>query len=309
MTLRNLTLLSALLAASCASAWNDTGHRAIGLLAEKRLTDKAKERVAEILKVLPAPTTPEFTFQPPDVFLEKPFPGLRDGFVALPGTLADACPWPDNVRQTWMDRPGWHYINLPIIGDGGTAKNPPEINVASVLPRLVLLLQDPSRSKETKAAAIAWIGHLVGDIQMPLHAVAFFDPKHPNGDRGGNDYFQDAEGKAVRENRLHGYWDGLPGNGDPSEVVKRIDALPVDPLPSYPLKDVAKTVMEWAEESKKIAEDYVYRQAGPGSPMLDTDQTKWDEPGYRKVCAPIADLRIKVAGDRLAALLNAIFEN
>ncbi len=308
MLSRSFALATLALLAASAMAWNDTGHRAIGLLAEERLMPKTKAKVAELLKNLPSPTTPEFSFQPPDVFLEKPFPGIRGVFVPLPGGLGDAGPWPDDIRQTWMDRPSWHYINLAIVGEGGTAKPAAEINVASVLPRLAVLVADESRSKETRAAAIGWIAHLVGDIQMPLHAVAYFDAKHPNGDRGGNDYFQDAEGKAVRENRLHGYWDNLPGSGDPSDLIKRIKALPALDLPSYTAPDLGKTVMEWAEESKKIAEDYVYRTAGPGSSMLSTDQTLWDEPAYRKICAPIADERIRLGGDRLAAFLNAIFE-
>lgn len=309
MTLRTLTLSLLVLASASVVAWHDTGHRAVGIIAEKHLTAKAKEKVADLLKNLPSRDTPEFSFRPPDVFNDKPFPGVSGRFVAVVSSLEMSGPWPDEIRGTWMDRPSWHYINLPIVRDGGRAKNPPEINVVNAIPRLAAWIRDESRPREGRAAAIAWLNHLIGDVHMPLHAVALFDAQHPNGDRGGNDFFLDRAGQAVRENRLHAFWDGLPGRDEPKEIIDRIAQLDKVDLPSYPMDQIGRAAMDWALESKKIAEDWVYRVSGPGSDWLSTDQSQWRQQEYAQKCRPIADQRIQRAGIRLAAVLNAIFEN
>lgn len=306
--LRRLLVLASLTLAATTMAWHDTGHRIVGILAEERLSPKAKEQVADILKNLPSRETPEFSFRPPDVFNDKPFPGLKPGFLAAPSTLEMAGPWPDEIRGTWMDRPSWHYINLPVVRDGARSKSPAETNVVNAIPRLAAWIRDETRPRESRAAAIAWLNHLIGDVHMPLHAVAFFSPKHPNGDRGGNDYFQDATGRTVTENRLHSFWDGLPGV-DLKVALDRIKNLERVETPAYEMKDLAARAMDWAVESKEIAENWVYRKAGPGSDWLSTDQRDWDQQAYAAKCRPIADQRLQKAGARLAAALNAIFEN
>jgi len=307
--LRRIFLLSMAAMATTSLAWHDTGHRVVGILAEERLTTKAKEKVAELLKNLPAKETPEFSFRPPDVFNDKPFPGMAPGYLAKPATLEESGPWPDEIRGTWMDRPSWHYINLPIVWGGVAAKSPPEANVVNAIPRLAAWLRDETRPREGRAVAIAWLNHLIGDLHNPLHAVALFSPKHPNGDRGGNDFFLDASGRPVRENRLHTFWDALPETGELKQIVERVKAQEKGETPTFAFGDLGKVAMDWAVESKGIAEQWVYRKAGPGSDLLSTDQRDWDQQAYAAKCRPIADQRLHRAGARLAAVLNAIFEN
>jgi hypothetical protein len=300
-----------LIAALCLSAtysfgWAEVGHRVVGDLALERLTPKAKAIISDLLQSLADRDTPENSFKTPDVFNEHPFPGIVGKFIAKPATLEDAGPWPDVIRGTWMDRPSWHYIDIPIELEGVTGEKAPDINLAAALPRLARIAEDETQSKESRAAAIAWIDHLVGDIHMPLHAVSFFDTKHPKGDRGGNDYFLDAEGKPVRENRLHGYWDRFPGDSV-ADAMKKVQALPAIDTPSYKLDQIGDEVMKWARESRQTAMDWAYRQAGPDSDYLSMDQSKWDEPAYRAKIAPIVDKQLQMAGVRLAGVLNAIF--
>lgn len=309
MTFRTLGILSFGLLASFGLCWHETGHRAVGLIAEERLSEKAKVKVAELLRNLPALETAEFSFRPPDVFNDRPFPGLSGRFIPMPSSLADAGPWPDEIRESWMDRPNWHYINLPIIRGNAQAKNPAETNVVNAIPRLAAWIRDETRPREGRAAAVAWLNHLIADVHMPLHAVALFDSAHPNGDRGGNDFFLDASGRPVTENRLHGFWDRLPGTRDAEEILQRISKFTKVETPKFDLKDLPKSAMDWALESKKVAEDWVYRVAGPDSDFLSTDQREWRQEYYGTRCRPIADQRIQLAGVRLAGVLNAIFEN
>lgn len=49
--------------------------------------------------------------------------------------------------------------------------------------RIVKKASDP----EQRAIALAWLFHLVGDIQQPLHAAQLFTADYPNGDRGANE--------------------------------------------------------------------------------------------------------------------------
>jgi S1/P1 Nuclease len=104
-------------------------------------------------------------------------------------------------------------------------------------------------------------------------------------------------------------WDRLPGTGDPKEITDRIAKLEKIATPKYTMADLPKEAMSWAVESKKVAEDWVYRKAGPGSDWLSTIQSDWNRESYLARCRPIADQRIHLAGIRLAAVLNAIFEN
>jgi hypothetical protein len=159
--------------------------------------------------------------------------------------------------------------------------------------------------------AIAWIAHLVGDIHQPLHSVAYFDTAHPDGDRGGNRYLLDAAGSPVKTPNLHSFWDAVVGE-KPTDVPPLLGRVNVLPTPSKSktkvnMSTLPATVLSWAKESVKIAKSKVYRIDSNGKPKLSplaADFNAASEPGARDV----ADARVKLAGFRLAALLNAAFK-
>ena len=84
-----LTALCLTLAAGRAEAWGPDGHAAIGQAAVSRLSARTRARVEDILGVASA--------------------------VELDDAIAEACFWPDTVR----DEPRWawsaplHYVNIP----------------------------------------------------------------------------------------------------------------------------------------------------------------------------------------------------
>ena len=73
----------------------------------------------------------------------------------------------------------------------------------------------------TKAVALAWLLHLVGDIHQPLHCSSRVTPDEalPRGDAGGNTFRLD-------DNRnLHGYWDRILGEAIAPARSKRCTSL------------------------------------------------------------------------------------
>lgn len=128
--------------------WGATGHRAIGLIAEKYLNAKARKK----LKVL------------------------------LNGeSLAMASVWMDEVRSdsTYNYMNDWHWVTIETGQSYDQSKKNPNGDVVMTLERLISDLKARKLSGTQEVEAIKIILHLVGDIHQPLH-VGCCD------DQGGN---------------------------------------------------------------------------------------------------------------------------
>lgn len=130
-------------------AWGPTGHRAVGLIAERYLSEKTSLAVRGILG---------------------------------PDTLAEVSTWSDEIRSdpSWDHASPWHYIS---VDDGETLENTernPDGDVLEALHRFEKVLRDSESGREEKAQAIKWMVHLVGDLHQPLHVGR-------RDDRGGNE--------------------------------------------------------------------------------------------------------------------------
>lgn len=131
-----------------AAFWGANGHRIVGLIAERRLTEEALEGVREIL-------------------------GTE--------SLARASTWADEIRSDsrWGFAAPWHYIN---IDDGQTFDSAPRDQDGDILQALGCfeqVLRDPAAARPDKRVAIRFLTHLVGDLHQPLHVGL-------SSDRGGN---------------------------------------------------------------------------------------------------------------------------
>ena len=117
-----------------------------------------------------------------------------------------------NRNQAWhvYHHPTWHYADFywdvenrqprDIPGTG-----PDSLNAVERIVALRATLVDSSAADTTRAVALAWLLHLVGDVHQPLHCssrVTSEDP-FPRGDRGGNTFALDAG------HNLHAYWDEI----------------------------------------------------------------------------------------------------
>lgn len=166
--------------------WGPNGHRIVGEIAERHLTDAARQGVVAVL-------------------------GETE-------SLAEAATWPDEIRSdpAWDHAAPWHFIS---IDDGETLASTArsgEGDVLEAMKRFEAVLRDPEAPKEKKVEALRFYVHFVGDVHQPLHAGR-------RDDRGGNSirvrWFREPR-------NLHSVWDsGLIESRELSftEYVRFID--------------------------------------------------------------------------------------
>lgn len=205
-------------------------------------------------------------------------------------TLAGIATWADELRSTDPDlgrrSARWHYVN---IDDPGCNFDPQADCrggncIVTALETQTAILADPARSDEERRQALKFVVHFVGDLHQPLHAGRGHD-------RGGNDYQVNWNGKG---SNMHSLWDsGLLRSADVDEDgwLARLQALPA-PTPTSPLPVDAPRL--WAEQSCRLA-----AAAGfyPRGHVIDQ--------AYANAHLPLAERQLRLAGERLAAVLNA----
>jgi hypothetical protein len=145
----SLAFVLGVLSAPEARAWGQTGHRAVGRIAERHLTPQAARAVSELL---------------------------------APEQLTYVTTWADDIRSEpeWSKADPWHWVT---IGDGQTYDAAPKNSGGDVLEaieRFQKILGDPARPRTERAQALKWLSHLVGDLHQPLHVGR-------GDDRGGNE--------------------------------------------------------------------------------------------------------------------------
>ena len=264
LTRRVATALFACLIIAPAYAWGPLGHSVVAELAQQHLSPAAEAEVERIL-------APEHT-----------------------KSLADIANWPDQMQDDpamaalWKQTRSQHYINF----HGGSDCDyvpPRDCNdgrcVVAALEYYVGVLGDRSKSETERLRALKFVVHFVGDIHQPLHA-GYRD------DKGGNTYQVQFDGKGTN---LHKIWDSrmlYTRDLDWQAYAQRLDSgVPVTlPPPIAPLDD---PYAQWAEESCRIT-------AEPG---FYPDNHKITE-AYVGTWLPVADQRLRVAGRRLAEVLN-----
>jgi len=150
--------------------WGKTGHRIVGEIAERQLTDEVKEIVYDIL----------------------------DG-----ESLSSVSTWPDEMRSNvnFKEWDKWHYVNLPL------DKEYPEIahdgdNIIKAIETATAVLKSPFADKEMKKFYLKYLIHLVGDLHQPMHTGRYED-------YGGSKIplkFKGRKGSETNTN-LHVLWD------------------------------------------------------------------------------------------------------
>lgn len=297
-------VLTALLPASAANAWNKAGHMLTGAIAYEVLKRDHPRALGKVLGLLKQ--HPHFVemWKPK---LDKVHPAQRDMAI-----LMLAARWPDDIRDDKdYDHPKWHYIDYPYKPAGQPASvktvDPPPVNALAAYRENYGVLQSDAAPRE-KAVALCWIFHLVGDIHQPLHTVGLFTTEFPrDGDQGGTRFM--VRTKAGNEAiSLHRFWDELVIHSDEIPAVRKraYDLLHKTPRTKLSQldKEVAVTDYEsWIQESLRSAKRSVYRSgklagsADPkNAPVLPAD--------YDAKSTPIAQRRLLLASYRLADVLD-----
>ena len=252
-----LALTAALLLATAsthkAAAWTDAGHRIVAQIASEHLTPEARRQVARLLDAQNASSLPDISM-------------LADLAMAVP----------------MLGQPS-HVVHMPLDGRAyDPARDCRKGRCAlAALDRNLEILRDPQASPASRAAALAMVVHLVGDLHQPLHTSA------------------DTGQRKVRWNgqqmTIHALWDheitaarGTDWRSLASEVGAKgcSDVAGTDPV-------------IWAGEGRDLARDEILadpRLAGAG---------KGDLPqAYAGENWPIVRERLRLAGCRLGELLN-----
>lgn len=251
------------------------------------MSETARERAVELLRAAPADADLAiFVLDSREQF-------LRAGY--WPDVVRDEA-WP--ARQEKYDEPTWHYVNhfwrdgklLPEMGTNG-----------ELIHRLNAL-----RNSEPDSIELAWLLHLVGDIHQPLHSSGRVTDLEPDGDRGGNDFALDDE---QAWGNLHGYWDGIEARARPQRDGESEDAwvtrvmreiMMLHPPESLADELTIGELESWSNAAVELAMTHAYpayliRGAKPPRRYQDDVQE-------------VADRQLALAGYRLAALMNELFE-
>lgn len=257
-------LLALLLVVPAAQAWGPLGHSIVAALAQQQLSPAAEAEVEHLLAA-------DHTTQ-----------------------LADIASWPDEIQDNpaldglWQQTRRLHYINFR---GGPTCDYVPPRDcsdgecVVDGLAHYVAILGDTSQSDAARLQALKFVVHFVGDIHQPLHA-GYRD------DLGGNKYQVQFEGKG---SNLHRVWDSgmLETRGlDWQAYARKLEAEGPVALPP-PIAPLDNPYAQWAEESCRItAEPGFY----PHGHKIDQ--------AYVDAELPVAESQLRIAGRRLAAVLN-----
>jgi S1/P1 nuclease len=323
-TLKPLAVFAAASQIACPTyAFDWTGHIIIQEIALSRLNHAAKQNVDALVAELQ----------------KTPDNGAYD-------PISISC-WLDDIRNyRTPDFHTWHYIDFGLNGEGPSIStdvgdlNNQDGNVVIGLKRAVAVLKGGSDPViQNKPVALALVCHLVGDIHQPMHCVAHYFPNgHTEGelksphDEGGN-LVELKNAKLVWPN-LHFFWDSayraiflqasnqvdLEGDkidtpihlgGDPNKRIVKHDYQNVtgrvNEIEAIDIGQVGTDVnfQAWANESHQIAEKAAYGKLTFDDKFHLSTSVSAD---YVFAARQIAQRRLKLAGCRLALVLNDIWK-
>lgn len=236
--------------------WWERGHHLVAALAWERLTPEARSAAQELLG---------------------------------DANFIEVSVWADSIRPFRRESAPWHYVNVPIDGEGydPALHCPGGQCVVAAIEWFDQVLRDPAAPSGVRGEALRYLIHFVGDLHQPMHAG-------DNRDRGGNDQRVVVNG---RETNLHAVWDGLVVEAlAPTEALllarlqDRLARTPADTLAGW----TGVPVVEWAREGWRTSRDHAYRLPADG--IIGAEYL--DAQGDR------VELALLKAGVRLADLLN-----
>jgi hypothetical protein len=208
-------------------------------------------------------------------------------------SLDEAANWPDEMRSNpspfWQKTSTpWHYVTLNgIVYDHA----PSEGDALEALNKYSATLRDPSASLADKQLALRFVVHIVGDLHQPLHVGKCCD-------RGGNDIKVKWFG---RDLNLHSVWDSALVDEQQLSFTEMTAKLQRHTSNADVIAWWDINPRDWMSESAQIRET-IY-------PRPFADPKKVPELSYSYVYENISimERRLKQAGVRLAAYLNALY--
>lgn len=130
--------------------WGNTGHRAIGEIANKHLSKKIRRKIKKL---------------------------LNGQSLAMISTYADDI----KSDRAYRKYSTWHYVNLNDNETYKTSKKNPKGDLVTGIAKCKQVIMDATSSREDKIFHLKMLVHLIGDLHQPMHVGRVSD-------RGGNDF-------------------------------------------------------------------------------------------------------------------------
>ena len=346
-------------------AWGDHGHQIVVLIASRYLNAQAQENVLRLLMEDIRVNDYYYKAACPDVLAlskTQPLSEVHRKQLLTEG-LRCMVIWPD-PPYVKFDRPytaNWHFIDIPLTHNPGGKATTYQLDLARecllgaksgdcallALERFEAVLANPRKngnygeSDASRAEALKFIIHIVGDIHQPLHCANDQDLSKPDdhGDAGGNgkivNWLNEQTYKFGVWN-LHAVWDSgildktLAAYKDKNDLSIEEAFIRDSGLPAAGSPDLARmqegSVFAWVYQSYQLAAEYVYGKLPPYDanyeyPVLDrktfkpvidpaTNKPKTNFGGYRlteeyySANAPVVKRQLILGGVRLGRILN-----
>ena len=262
-----------------AYSWGPVGHMLVANIAYQKLNPEVRGKVDQLVS-----------------YLHTEYPSMAQ--------FTQVAIWPDTLgSQKIISYQHWHYIDVPLSGDGTSLAGKDLIdddNAVWALNSIQGVVKNEKKGNPyERARFLSFLVHIVGDLHQPLHTVSYVSEKHPDGDRGGNDYHVRYAGSKTQ---LHHVWDTGVGafNNDtsPANIAALTDRLTSRYPESYfgneKLEDIKPE--NWTKEGMANAKEYVYI----------TTEDKELSSQYVQNGQRLADQQVTLAGYRLARMLNTL---
>ncbi len=319
MQMRKIALAALALSMAATSgqaiAWGEQGHKTVAAIAANLLKGTPAE--AHVAALLPPGTSLVSVSVWADC-VKHP----DSGYCAA-DSKEHAKDWTQFGKQAGSAAGSYHFADIDpaktyIFSLGGE-----EDVVHGIAESIAVLRKDtsfPNPSHLTETQALWLLVHLVGDIHQPLHVGAIPVNGDVKATLGGN-WLYPHPGEC-----LHSDWDdryvadaksaiGLSANSDPDAyaqaLLSKFAGLQIAPPPSDP---VGPPVV-WANDTLAVARNVAFKGVTVGSASAGTcgygPQPKgWVAvmpASYDATAAGQVDVQLWKAGQRLAAILNAIW--
>lgn len=203
--------------------------------------------------------------------------------------------WPDTIRHlpAWEQSRYWHYISIDDHEQFSGLERHSEGDLLSALDYFYTQLQNPDLDEREQREALAFLIHFVADVHQPLHVGR-------RDDRGGNRIKVTWPGHRTTTN-LHRVWDSLLLDLESKsalEFSRQLDKVSNQQIAQWQ----SASVLDWAKESKALR-----TQVYSFSPTTQSQRISITQ-SYIDRSQPIIERRLLMAGVRLAACLNRLFD-
>ncbi len=294
----NLSIAALSIAAlypAAAMAWSEESHMTTGAIAYDDLANSDPAVLSQLEKIILA--------HPHYLELAAHAGGLT-GAERTRVIFEWLARWPDDMNGTQFEHRSWHYELRVVYGwtwlwpfRNGDASEAFDINYRT--------LSDPNAPDAERAIALAWLIHIVGDIQQPLHAGHQMNGNFYLTDEAGTLAFirKEVGGGAIN---LHQYWDksiDIPGPVDATANTWS-GALPnlwprgkISEL-TYPGTAPVQFGL-WLDESMHLAEKVAYKGTALKATPAASDAPVATPSEFRFV-QELSKRRVATAGYRIA---------